>query len=145
MTDRKRIIEGVQVMDEDWVSKIQREAAEKIWSELEKPDDDSQMDDGDFFDPWNLFRSVYGSYSAEFDVCAIEVLEGLGVYNGTGRRDLASDFFREMLCTAEMCEYGSSPRACFPTSQFRGLLPKLIERWKAYYETKWNEPYPASE
>jgi len=101
------------------------------------------MDEGDFFDPWNLFPSVYGTYSSEFDVCAVEVLEGLGVYDDTVRRDLASDFFRDMLCTAELCEYGTSPRVCFPTSQFRGLVPKLIKRWKEHYERHWNEPNPS--
>ncbi|UWQ29932.1 hypothetical protein [Leisingera sp. M523] len=92
----------------------------------------------DDFDPWELFPAIYGSYDSEFDRCAIEVL--CEVRDGERRRgDLAADMFREMLCTAELCDYGSSPRVCFPTMEFRALLPDLISKWREYSQATWEE------
>lgn len=90
------------------------------------------------FDPWGLFPSLYGSYDSEFDKCAIEVLcEVRG--SQRVRSDLAADMFREMLCTADLCDYGSSPRVCFATPQFKALLPSLIESWRTYSNIAWTE------
>lgn len=130
-------------MTEPWYYKLQREAAEKLATELRKPIDNGEMDSGDYFDPWSLFPALYGSYDAAFDWCAIDVLEGLGKYDDTVRRDLASDMFREMLCKYDFCEYGTSPRACFPTPQVKELLPQWIGRWKEYYAVQWSEPRPS--
>lgn len=33
--------------------------------------------------------------------------------------------------------YGISPRHCFPTSEFKALLPELIERWRAWSNRQW--------
>ena len=90
------------------------------------------------FDPWDLFPAVYGSYDSEFDRCAIEIL--CEVRDGVrGRRDLAADFFREMLCTASLCDYGTSPRGCFPSSSFKPLLEPLIKKWRGYSLIAWGE------
>lgn len=93
------------------------------------------------FDPWDFFPSLYGSYSSDFDDMAILVLENIlhrrwGADNGEG---LAHEMFREMLCTAHLCDYGMSPRGCFPTEEFRELLPQLLGKWREYRAAEWKD------
>ena len=91
------------------------------------------------FDPWDLFPSLYGSYSTEFDKLAIEVL--CDIRDGLHRRDdLANEMFREVLCTTGFCNYGTSPRVCFPAKEFEAMLPDLIKRWREYANLAWGEP-----
>jgi hypothetical protein len=125
----------------NWIYEKQSGAAKKVADELSKPFDDGEMSSGEFFDPWSIFPCFYGSYSADFDWCAIGVLEGL-VDADKAVWDLPSHMFREVLCTSDLCDYGSSPRACFATSYFKALLPEFIAKWKGYYENQWKEPYP---
>jgi len=97
---------------------------------------DDMYSDGECFDPWDMFPALYGSYSSAFDDMAIAVLED--IHDATHKRDdLASEMFREMLCTAWLCDYGTSPRVCFASTEFAPLLPKLIERWREYATIKW--------
>ncbi len=90
----------------------------------------------DEFDPWRLFDSLYGSYSEAFDDMAIEVLERL-IAPAHGEESLAHEMFREMLCTASLCDYGMSPRSCWPTPEFREHLPALIAKWREYRALVW--------
>lgn len=100
------------------------------------PGGDEMYSDGECFNPWDLFPCLYGSYSSAFDSMAIEVLSNIrdGKFEDD---DLACEMFREMLCCASFCDYGTSPRVCFASGGFRPLLPKLIERWKEYAALKW--------
>lgn len=86
-------------------------------------------------DPWNIFP-VYGSYSSEFDDVALKTLENLlaGTFEDKG---VEYEIFREILCKKNLCDYGTSPRVCFPTTQFKEQLPKYITKWKQYYKTQW--------
>lgn len=114
------------------------DAIAKLTALLALPDipDNGMYSDGDCFDPWDMFPCLYGSYDGAFDVMAIDVLTD--IQDQTYKRtDLASHMFREMLCTAGLCEYGSSPRVCFAEQEFVPLLPRLIERWRAYAEIMW--------
>jgi hypothetical protein len=125
--------------DELPCDKADREAAENLAAllALPFPEDGFDRHDGTF-DPWCLFPSLYGSYSGEFDRCAIEVLTELSQSKWV-RSDLGAEMFREMLCTASLCDYGTSPRVCFPTKDFRPLVPVLLEKWKAYSLIVWGE------
>lgn len=69
---------------------------------------------------------------------ALRVLENLlaGRFDDEG---LAEEMFREVLCNLELCDYGTSPRVCFPTNEFRVLLPSLIKKWREYYQIIWKE------
>jgi len=103
---------------------------------LPMPEKDDIGVDG-FFDPWQLFPSLYGSYDQAFDICAIEVL--LEIREGKKRRDdLGAEMIREMLCTSGLCTYGTSPRVCFPDRGFEPLLLPLIEKWAAFSATSWS-------
>lgn len=104
---------------------------------LDKPVDKDMSVDS--FDPWEPFQ-LYGSYSSEFDDMAIRVLTDIE----TGKfdnRNLADEMFREMLCNLDFCDYGTSPRTCFPTLEFRKLLPRYIAKWKEYYKVQWDEEF----
>lgn len=91
------------------------------------------------FDPWDIFSCFYGSYSAEFDEVALTVLKTLA--NQIKRTDehIAHEMFREVLCTHNLCDYGTSPRYCFPTQAFKKILPKLIQKWEEYFKVAWGE------
>lgn len=117
-------------------------SSERLKIELEKPFEAEPRNDGfihgdDEFNPWSLFPSIYGSYSREFDVCAIEVLQELenGVFE---RDDLGAQMFREMLCVAGFCDYGSSPRVCYWDIDME-MLRKLIVMWKNFSRNNWGE------
>ncbi len=125
-------------MTEPWRDR-EEESADRVASMLALPPipPNRLYSDGECFDPWDLFPAVYGSYSSEFDELAIAVLED--IRHGTHKReDLANEIFREMLCTAGLCAYGTSPRVCFPTQSFGRLLDALIDRWKEYAAIKWS-------
>lgn len=125
-------------MDTYWQK--ERDAAGRVQAILARPmpsDEQSLGVEGDF-DPWDVFPALYGGYSSDFDCCAIQVLEDLRDKTWT-RHDLAAEMLREMLCTAGLCDYGSSPRVCFPTPEFKALLPDLIEKWRAYSLVAWGE------
>ena len=123
---------------EPYYMRIEREAAERLEELLARPlSDDNQTVDSDDFDPWEPFP-VYGSYSSDFDECALDVLREL--QNKTKvRDDLGAEMFREMLCKAGLCSYGTSPRVCFPNARFEKLLPDLIEKWEAYSAMMWGD------
>ena len=131
---------------ESHYAKLEREAAQRAQALLARPmsSDANMMGCEGEFDPWDLFPCLYGSYSSEFDRLAIEVL--CDIRDGTHKRDdLSAEIFREMLCTANLCDYGTSPRVCFATERFGELLPALIERWRAYSVLAWGEPVTQSE
>lgn len=123
---------------EAYFQKAQREASERVAAlvALPVPADNFELGAEGYFDPWPMFN-LYGSYSGDFDECAIDILDEL--QSGDKKRhDLGAEMFRELLCNLDLCEYGTSPRVCFPTREFRELLPTLVEKWKAYSAVQWN-------
>lgn len=123
----------------DWIRKANEQAAAKVRAILDRPwPEDMTCRSVDEFDPWEIFPEVYGSYSSDFDECILEVLSEL-LNGGPRRDDLPADIFREMLCTKNLCEYGTSPRSCWPTPDFKALLPELVEKWTAYSAAQWAE------
>jgi hypothetical protein len=122
-------------MSESFYVKAEREAVEKLTAILAKPLSEYDVRSVDEFDPWELFP-LYGSSSSEFDELALDVLRELR--DGEKKRDdLAAEMFREILCNMHLCDYGTSPRVCFPSIGFRPLLPELIDKWTAYSKMQW--------
>ncbi len=121
------------------IHRMQREAGERLAAllALKMPQEEFDIGCEGYFDPWEMFP-LYGTYSSDFDECAIGVLEEIQSGNKI-RHDLAAEMFREMLCNLDLCSYGTSPRVCFPTSEFRALLPAYIEQWKAHAKIIWSE------
>lgn len=126
----------------EWIREREDKAAHVVRSHLTLPlpDKEGLLGADGTFDPWELFPSLYGSYSSEFDHCAIDVLRELRDRRKE-RHDLGAEMFREMLCTANLCDYGTSPRVCFPTEAFKALLPDLIGKWEAYGRLRWGDDW----
>lgn len=123
----------------DYYAKKEAEAVEEVKALLARPQSFSDFPSSDEFDPWEIFP-FYGSYSSAFDDMALQTLEN--ILDGNRREEsLAHEMFREVLCHKNLCDYGTSPRVCFPTSAFKELLPQLIENWKHYYKVAWGEEY----
>ena len=107
---------------------------------LARRDPEHEHDYGDdVFDPWSLFLSIFGNYDSEFDAMAIQVLtEIVTSKRGPEPYPLSHDMFREMLCATGLCDYGTSPRVCFPlTEEHRGLLVQLRDRWVTHHAVRW--------
>ena len=126
----------------DWIAQREKAAAEKVRSllDLPMPTDRHCLGAEGEFDPWQIFPAIYGSYCASFDRCAIEVLTEIQV-NYRVREDLGADMLREMLCVSDLCNYGTSPRVCFPTTYFKPLIPELIEKWRTWAALSWGEDW----
>ena len=124
----------------DWIREREDAAAAKVAAILALPMPESRVMlgcEGDF-DPWDIFPALYGSYDSDFDKCAIETLIEIRDCKKV-RHDLGSEMIREMLCVADLCDYGTSPRICFPNTKFKELLTPLIEKWEDYAVLAWGE------
>ena len=128
----------------DWIRQLHVDAAAKVAAELVKPlpDDKHEIGGDDTFDPWALFPCFYGSYSSEFDETALEVLHNLqcardGYWESQTLETLPHHMFREVLCRANLCDYGASPRVCFATPNFGQMLDELSEKWAAFSAIQW--------
>lgn len=129
----------------DMIASRRVKTIDRLKEELAKPFPKEEWEKGteDVFDPWNVFPCFYGSYSSEFDDMAILVLENIrdGKWGADHGEGLAHEMFREVLCTSDLCDYGTSPRGCFPNwgSGFAELMPTLIEKWRDYRRLEWGE------
>lgn len=132
----------------DWIAQRQADAVARVQAELAKPlpQDDQDVGD-DVFDPWEIFPCLYGSYSMAFDDMALLVLGNIRLAaqerwdeQNWSEETLAHEMFREILCNADLCDYGASPRTCFATLAFREVLPELIDKWVAWSRVHWGIP-----
>lgn len=100
--------------------------------------------DGDYWDPWDVLGLHCLSYNSEIDRDAINVLQG--IQDKLYCTDIAEKYamssshvelLQSIFCSANWCEYGTSPRACFAID--RDGFPALIAAWEAYYARQWND------
>jgi hypothetical protein len=102
----------------------------KKWLDAPLPEDGTEGGCvEDQFDPWEDL-GLLGCYSSEFDDLAIAVLADMRD-NDFREGRLAGEMFRELLCVKGLCEYGTSPRCCWPFGAFRDALPAIIQKWEA--------------
>ena len=108
--------------------------------------------DGDYWDPWDALGLPCCSYNSEIDEQAIAVLQGIAdkmfntdIAEKTGMSPAHVELWQGIFCSRDWCEYGTSPRGCFPNygSEFEDI-GRIIASWKAYYQRHWNEAYPDS-
>ncbi|MEG3175861.1 hypothetical protein U1872_06435 [Sphingomonas sp. RB3P16] len=124
----------IDILRVELAKPVELEGEERQWS----------RGTGDVFDPWNVFPALYGSYSSDFDDMAILVLDNIlnNRWGADHGETLAHEMFREMLCTAGLCTYGTSPRGCFPDyvggESMRPLLADLLEKWHDYRRVEWD-------
>lgn len=120
------------------------EALERVKKWLALPDANNKVEVscyGEYFDPYEaLFPHLYGSYSSDFDVAAIESLrEVYLVEHAPHFASLPHKMFKEMLCKQDLCDYGTSPRGCFAIQPFQEILPEVITRFEHYHKVYWSE------
>ena len=104
----------------------------------------AEDEDGEYWDPWEALGLRCLSYNSEIDQNAIDVLRGIGdkLYNSdiaarTGLPAQYVELLQSIFCGSDWCEYGTSPRGCFPMADD---FPALIAAWEAFYERRWGEP-----
>jgi hypothetical protein len=121
----------------NYYERREKEAAEELRLLLDKPLSEYGSPSSDEFNPWDMLP-LFGSYSSEFDEIALKVLKNLrdGSFKG---ESVVHEMFREILCDKGLCDYGTSPRVCFPTEQFKRMLPEYIEKWEKYSEKIWGK------
>lgn len=123
----------------------ERECAARLRAALDKPLPKAWDDDGDeVFCPWvDILDGIIAPYNSEIDRVAIEVLEAIGGRTNfdllDGPDGLAAEIIMHML-SVWLCDYGSSPRGCFPLIRDRSMWVELIDKWKAYAEVRWTDP-----
>lgn len=127
----------------EWLRQQEQDAADKVKVALAKPLCLDDVPDSSEFDPWEIFPCFYGSYSKEFDDVALAVLRNLKIGRDGYREEqtpeaLPHHMFREVLCTSNLCDYGTSPRVCFTNEPFGVVLDGLIDKWEAHSAIRWD-------
>lgn len=124
--------------------------------DLENPfEPNSEDGDGPYWDPWEVIAIPAGGYSSSVDLDAIYVLRAIrdGVASGksggdyknyvtdiskrTGMSESHVELWQYIFCSANWCDYGTSPRGCFPADGLQ--FDALITAWEAYYLRRWKE------
>lgn len=107
------------------------------------------------WNPWDAMGIALGGYNSEVDDNALAVLRAIrdGVKRGreggkygnfvteivkvTGLNETHVELWQYIFCSAGWCDYGTSPRGCFPD---HGIdFDELIVKWERYYQFRWNE------
>lgn len=105
----------------------------------------AEDENGDYWDPWDALGIGCASYNSGIDQNAINVLCGIrdklfcdDIAERYGMSALHVELFQSIFCSADWCEYGTSPRGCFPED--REGFPALIAAWEAYFKRRWEGP-----
>lgn len=115
----------------------------------------SEDGDGPYWDPWEVIAIPAGGYNSSVDLDAIYVLRAIrdGVASGKSGDDYKNyvtdiskrigmseshvELWQYIFCSADWCDYGTSPRGCFPAHGLQ--FDALITAWEAYYVRRWKE------
>lgn len=104
----------------------------------------AEDENGPYWDPWEAIEIHCGGYNSEVDADAIAVLKAIrnGGYvshiaKETGLSEAHVELWQYIFCSADWCDYGTSPRGCFPMPGID--FPALIAAWETYYERSWGE------
>ena len=99
-------------------------------------------ENGVYWNPWDALGQSCLSYNSEIDAEAISVLRGIAagkychnIATETGLSPSHVELFQSIFAGAGWCEYGTSPRGCWPID--REGFPALIEAWESYFQRQW--------
>lgn len=106
----------------------------------------------EYYNPWNAMGVHCGGYGGDVDWDIIRVLRIIGgpressrynldIAKETGLAPNHVELIQYLLCSADWCDYGTSPRGCFPN--YGNDFAALIAAWEGYYVHHWGEPLPA--
>ena len=113
----------------------------------------AEDENGEYWDPWDALGVRCGGYSSAIDDDALAVLKA--IRDGAASRHSGGEFtnyttdiaaktgmsathvelWQYLFCSADWCDYGTSPRGCFPNYDID--FDALIAAWEAYYERRW--------
>lgn len=98
--------------------------------------------DGEYFDPWQALGLHCSAYSSTTDEAAIAVLKGIrdklystDIAERAKLDETLVELLQEIFCSADWCEYGTSPRGCWFIED--GFGDRIITAWEAYYKRHW--------
>jgi hypothetical protein len=107
------------------------------------------------WDPWDALGIHCGGYSSSVDDQLLAVMRAVrdGARRSRAREDGPTNFVRDVarvtglgedhvelvqyiLCSADLCDYGVSPRGAWPIDD---KLDEFIARFERYYEERWTD------
>ena len=118
-----------------------------IIEQLAKRDTNPNSDemDLDAFDPWEGLGLPLGPYNGAVEHDVLVVLEGIlagkfmtDIASETGLTEGHVELIQYMLCDADVCDYGTSPRGCWVIHGMKEEVSKLAQRWRKTFDS-WNE------
>ena len=111
---------------------------------------------GPYWDPWLAMGVPCGGYSSTVDDDALSVLRAINDGTKSGRAggeyrnyvteitkttslsETHVELYQYLFCSANWCEYGTSPRGCWFVYDYgEGFGDRLITAWEEYYQRKW--------
>lgn len=88
---------------------------------------------------WDTLKVAYGGYNSAVDLDVLNVMEEVRYGRPAFNTDIAKKFglseahvelIQYLICSAELAEYGTSPRGCWLTKEGEAFL----ERMKPYHD-----------
>lgn len=97
------------------------------------------------WDMWEALGVPNGGYSSAVDldvikvmICIRDKMYGPDIAAKLGMSNSHVELIQYMLCSVDWCEYGSSPRGCFPNGQEN--FERLLKACEDYYVHQWGVP-----
>lgn len=92
------------------------------------------------FDPWQEWGLDCVSYTSQIDEDVINIMECIkykmycsDISIKLNLPEQYIELIQSILCSKDICEYGTSPRGCW----FINTPEQYINKWKEYYKNKW--------
>lgn len=97
-------------------------------------------DDKDEFDPWMRLGLQCGGYNSDVDHGALAVLRCIrdgvtwveDIARTTGQTASHVELWQYIFSSAKLCEYGTSPRGCWPVNDAE--FAAFISQWEAWLQ-----------
>lgn len=123
---------------------IERELVMSSKSIAEILEPNVEDENGPYWDPWSALGISCASYSSQIDADAIHILKAIASrqFNSDiavmlGLPEQYVELLQSIFCSAGWCDYGTSPRGCFPAMDWNEFQA-IISAWEAYYDRQWN-------
>jgi len=93
-------------------------------------------------DFWDILGIHCGGYGSDVDDDIIKVMEAMHAQVGntssiashTGLSEPHVELIQYILCSAGMCDYGTSPRGCWLIHTVKDLVPEIVARWRKEWD-----------